>query len=177
MSEYRYTLYRNVPNPGMRRKRVLWVMLNPSTADEVNDDATIRKCIGFSRRWACTEMLVVNLYAARSTDPKGLRKMSDPVGPENDRTILHEATHANLIVLAWGNLPKYAHRRRQAVTWLLRPWRLYALGVTKAGHPRHPSRAPYNTELRELTTPSSDAAKSEPSPSPSTDSPPPSEQS
>jgi hypothetical protein len=149
--EYRYTLSRIITTPSVRpRKRVLWVMLNPSTATDTKDDATIRKCIGFSQRWYCTFMSVVNLYAARSTDPKGLKKMADPVGPENDKTIVHEAAHTDLIVLAWGNLPTYAKRRGRAVLWLLKPWVTHTLGITKAGFPRHPSRAPYSTELRVL---------------------------
>lgn len=117
-----------------------FVMLNPSTADGTQDDPTIRRCIGFAKSWGLGGLHVLNLYALRSTDPKGLWKVSDPVGPENDR---HLTSHAMAacnsgwpLVAAWG-----ANAKPDRVEHVLRlpgMLSLSALGVTKAGAPRHP---------------------------------------
>jgi hypothetical protein len=125
-------------------------MLNPSTADATVDDPTIRKCIGFSRRWRCGVLRVVNLFAFRTTDPRCLKTVTDPVGPENLRWILRSVEAAersrerSTVVCAWG-----AHGTHQnqdaAILRLLkrRTIRLVALGRTKDGQPRHPLYASY----------------------------------
>src|SRR5690606_18576726 len=86
--QYRYLLTRPIPAPFWKPDagEAVFVMLNPSTADASEDDPTIRRCIGFAKEWGCTGLTVANLYALRSTDPKGLWKHRDPVGPENDAT-------------------------------------------------------------------------------------------
>jgi hypothetical protein len=116
---------------------MLLVMLNPSTADEQEDDPTIRRCVSFARREAYAAREVVNLYAYRATDPSDLDSVSDPVGPENDRAILLAAGSAGVIVAAWG-----AHRlaalRAPHVLHLLDDRDVRALGLTKSGQPRHP---------------------------------------
>jgi len=76
---YRYTLTREWEDG----RCVAWLMFNPSNADATDDDATIRKCIGFSKRWGYGRMAVVNLYGVRSRDPKTVAKTADPVGPLN----------------------------------------------------------------------------------------------
>lgn len=97
---YRYLLGRVL---GKGANRILWVMLNPSTADALQDDNTIRKICGFSARWGYDLLEVVNLFALRSTDPTALKKHADPIGPENDRHILEAVQRANTVVCAWGN--------------------------------------------------------------------------
>src|SRR5262249_40146014 len=98
---YRYLLTRRV-GPG--RKSATFIMLNPSTADATADDPTIRKCIGFARRWRCGVLRVVNLFAFRATDPDVLKAAADPVGPENRRWILRSIRRTNrqIVVCAWG---------------------------------------------------------------------------
>src|SRR5579859_5937119 len=84
---YRYRLWRSWEPRG---SRCVFVGLNPSTADESTDDATIRKCVGFAKRWGFGAIEVVNLFAyagVRSTDPRSLLGVSDPVGPDNDGTM------------------------------------------------------------------------------------------
>ena len=76
---YRYLLIRRV---GTSQSRVLFIMLNPSAADEVRDDPTIRRCIGFARDWGFGLLEVVNLFALMSTNPKTLLDAEDPVGPD-----------------------------------------------------------------------------------------------
>jgi len=130
---YRYSLLREWGESG----RVLFVMLNPSTADGEQDDPTIRRCMGFASNAGFGSMSVVNLYAYRSTDPKYAGMAAQPVGPENDATITEEASRADLVVVAWG---AYSHgkNRIKQVLELLRPRRILCLGTTKDGSPRHP---------------------------------------
>lgn len=138
MSTYRYTLTRG---PWLGEGTVLFVMLNPSTADETQDDPTIRRCIRFAQSWGFAALTVVNLYGLRSTDPRGLwRCDGHPVAPafENDLAIAIAAHGANLTVCAWGADPGPLPDRPRQVVDLLSPGRIVALGLTKDGHPRHP---------------------------------------
>jgi len=131
---YRYTLSRSINTGG---KQVLFVMLNPSTADEVQNDPTIRRCIRFAQREGGSILNVVNLFAWRSTDPGVLGEVLDPIGPDNDRHIVEAATKSSLIVCAWGVHGAFMQRGK-AVQQLLADRPLYALGFTKDGAPRHP---------------------------------------
>ena len=123
------------------RPPATFLMLNPSTADANQDDPTIRRCTGFAKTWGLGGIVVVNLYALRSTDPAGLWADGiDPVGPLNDRWLATAATDAALadspLIAAWGANAR--HSRVEAVLDLAHMDRLHALGVTKAGQPRHP---------------------------------------
>jgi hypothetical protein len=141
---YRYRLGRRwARGPG-----VLFIMLNPSTADATQDDATIRRCIGFAKEWQMGALGVVNLYALRATDPRALALADDPVGPLNNDAIHDAITESRLVVAAWGAHPMAAHRvsaLTEATDAIGRT--LACLGTTKAGHPRHPVRLPYGTPL------------------------------
>lgn len=122
------------------RKRLAFIMLNPSTADAEVLDNTVTRCLGFADSWEEYGSLEVgNLFALRSTDPRALRKHPDPVGPDNDSALLGIAERAHLIVLAWGNLGSYKGRSDE-VLGLLRPYlgKLYVLKLTKEGEPIHP---------------------------------------
>jgi len=138
---YRYWLTRRwAPGPP-----VTFVMLNPSTADDTTDDPTIRRCIGFTRRWGYGALRVVNLYAYRTTHPTELATVTDPVGPDNDHWLTTTATTAHTfaapIIAAWGAHPMATHR---ANTVLALPGmhRLQALGRTRTGAPHHPLYLP-----------------------------------
>jgi hypothetical protein len=130
---------------------VCWVMLNPSTADADQDDPTIRKCVGFSKAWGYKRLVVVNLFAWRSTDPKGLRSAPDPIGDGNDHYIREASATADLVVCAWGaNAPKngpWADRAFRVRLMLLGPQGrpIFHLGLTKGGQPSHPLMLPYST--------------------------------
>ncbi|MFE4857306.1 DUF1643 domain-containing protein [Streptomyces sp. NPDC056670] len=118
----------------------VFVMLNPSTADALRDDPTIRRCLGYARHWGCGALMVANLYAWRATDPDDLWTVDDPVGPENDAHLYAAATVASEsggpLVGAWGANAK--PDRIAAVLALPGMDRLTALDVTKAGQPKHP---------------------------------------
>ncbi len=130
---YRYRLHRSWL---MGEGTVLFIMLNPSTADAELDDPTIRRCIGFARRWGFQELVVANLFAWRATDPRELKRASDPVGPENDEHLIALSGDADAVIAAWGVHGGYKNRN-WVVRRLLRGT-VEHLGLTKQGHPRHP---------------------------------------
>lgn len=111
------------------------VGLNPSTADEWQDDPTIRRCINFARDWGFGCLVMANAYAYRSTDPKGLWSVDDPVGPENDDALQSLAQMAGMVLVAWGVNCK-PERQEQVLELLDRP--VHCLGTTKEGFPKHP---------------------------------------
>lgn len=134
--KYRYVLQRSIaPN----RWRCLFIMLNPSTADESVNDPTIGRCVSFARAWGYGELVVCNLFALRSTNPRALHQELDPVGPDNDQHIIREATLAFRTVLAWGNHGSYRQRDKEVLALLpvgVHPKAFAPL--TKEHAPRHP---------------------------------------
>jgi len=101
--KYRYQLSRIWDE---EKPKVLFIMLNPSTADADVDDPTIRRVVNFSKSWGYGGVFVGNLYAYRSTDPKGLKHTEDPIGPENMSHIQSLVGLTDKIVYAWGNNKK-----------------------------------------------------------------------
>lgn len=136
--QYRYTLDRprldGFPDAG----RAVFCMLNPSTADATVDDPTIRRCRGFAERWGCNGITVVNLYALRSTEPRALWEHPDPVGPENDFRLGRIARQCGDVVCAWGAAAREDRVRQVVEIFRNARARLFCLGTTKDGHPRHP---------------------------------------
>lgn len=152
---YRYALWRSWDGP-LPATEVLFVMLNPSTADGHVDDPTIRKCVGFAQRWEHSVLRVVNLFAYRATDPRKLARVAkdgnDIIGPENPWRIGECAAGAQTVVLAWGNsIPKALLGRAAEVVDQLRraapATPLMCLGRTADGQPRHPRVLAYETPL------------------------------
>lgn len=147
---YRYRLWRRWG----RGRHVLFAMLNPSTANADVDDHTIRKCIGFARRWECDGIEVVNLFAWRATDPRQLSIPTDPIGIQNDEHIAEAARAAPMIVAAWGarpqRMPDGAYKQRIARVRGLLGNSALCLGWTKLGLPKHPLMVAYATELLSL---------------------------
>lgn len=133
---YRYLLTRKWREEG---PRLLYIMLNPSTADASVDDPTIRRCIAFGMDWGFSRLEVVNLFAWRATDAKELRNAPDPVGPINDYVTLEAVQRADLIVAAWG-ANSFAVPRSRVVRALVKGCDkpLYCLGKTQGFAPRHP---------------------------------------
>lgn len=133
---YRYTL-RRAWGGG---PRLLFVMLNPSTADALADDPTIRKCMRIARLNCCDGIDVVNLFAYRATDPRMLAMAQDPVGPDNDYWIGMAALRRNTraVIAAWGANAAARIRGEYVRDNLLRGIPLLCLGCTKDGSPRHP---------------------------------------
>lgn len=141
--EYRYRLSRVWDED---QPRCVFVMANPSTADHLVLDPTIRRCVAFARAWGCGALEVVNAFGIRSTDPARIREVADPVGAGNDEAIVAAATSGSIVVAAWG--VHGAHLGREtAVRALLGDAgiELHALLVTRDGHPGHPLYVPGET--------------------------------
>ncbi len=134
---YRYWLMRQVV-PG-NCSTVLFVMLNPSTADADRDDPTVRRCARFVRDRGFGRLEVCNLFALRATDPRALRAAADPVGPDNPAWLTVRAYSADLVVAAWGRHGELNGQGRE-VTELLRDRSMWRFGgeLLKNGMPRHP---------------------------------------
>ena len=146
---YRYELIRPLAaGPG---PICVFAMLNPSTAAEFTDDATVRRCKYFAVRLGATELRIVNLYAFRATEPRQLWKTADPIGPGNDTWIRAAADAAlatnGFVVAAWGAHARTA--RADAVTAILTSTTtVHCLGTTQSGAPRHPLYLPNDTPLQ-----------------------------
>lgn len=134
---YRYTLWRewSMPLIEVNRKFVMFIGLNPSTADETKDDPTIRKCIHYAKAWGYGALCMTNLFAYRSTDPRKMKKHPHPVGPDSDKWLKECARKASLIVAAWGRDGAHLKRDLQ-VEKLIND--LQCLGQNPDGTPKHP---------------------------------------
>ncbi len=131
---YRYGLVRQWNQVG---GAMVVIGLNPSTADADQDDPTIRRCIGFAKREGCGELIMINLFALRATDPKELLAHHAPIGPDNDMAIKELAAVPGCVMLAaWGAHPAAVDRWRSLRHLGL--GRLMCLGKTAGGAPRHP---------------------------------------
>ena len=126
-------------------QRPLFLMLNPSTADENQTDPTLRRCIGFAKQWGCDGIVVGNLFAFRTAYPDAMFAQADPVGPDNDHILPKLARAAPFVVCGWG-AQAGAQARVAHVLALLQQnapmTPLKCLGFTKGGHPRHPLYVP-----------------------------------
>lgn len=141
---YRYTLTREWASGG---RKALFVMLNPSTATEVQNDPTVERCERRARALGFGAFRVTNIFAYRATDPQVMRAQADPVGPSNDQAIAEGAAWADQVICGWG--AHGAHLGRGlAVTGLLRGTGLplYHLGLTLAGAPKHPLYIGYQVQ-------------------------------
>jgi hypothetical protein len=133
---YRYALTRRWG----QGDAVLWVMLNPSTADAEHDDATLRRITAYSRAWGHGALTAVNLYAYRAAKPREMFAAADPVGPDNDAHLTRAAAGHARIVAAWG-----AHARPDRIAAVLAlpgMGSVTALALTASGQPRHPLYLP-----------------------------------
>ena len=152
---YRHVLWRSwAPDAGS----VVFVGLNPSTADASRNDPTIRRCVGFAHDWGFGAMVMVNLFDVRATDPAVMRRRRAPLSRANDAVLLEHARRASLVVAAWG--AHGAHRgRADAVRALLKRHGVEArcFGLTASGEPLHPL---YQRRERRADVPLTDGAPS-----------------
>ena len=144
---YRYALTRTWDPQG---SRVLFVMLNPSTATEVQNDPTVERCERRARALGHGAFRVCNIFAWRATDPRAMRVQADPVGPANDAAIREGADWADVVVCAWGAHGAHLARGRQVEALLRETGKpLRHLGLTRDGHPKHPLYIGYAQEPRD----------------------------
>ncbi len=141
---YRYLLTRTWNPAG---PRALFVMLNPSTATEVQNDPTVERCERRARALGYGAFRVTNIFAFRATDPKVMRAEADPVGPANDQAILDSALWADRIICAWGSHGAHLNRGADVMALLRATGRpLWHLGLTQGGQPKHPLYIGYDRQ-------------------------------
>lgn len=158
--KYRYALWRRFEQPyemlteysptTMRDGYVMFIGLNPSTADENKDDPTLRRCIDFAKRWGYCELCMTNLFGFRATQPRDMLKTANPIGADNDITLLRVAKEAAMILCAWGGEGKFGGRDEVVADMLTRPYAgqkdLMALRLISDGSPEHPLYIPAETK-------------------------------
>lgn len=133
---YRYQLWREWPSG---EGFALFIGLNPSTADETNDDPTIRRCINFAKNWGYQALCMANLFAFRATEPLEMKAATDPVGPDNDQHLTQLIEEASVIVAAWGINGDHQNRDKQVLELIRSLGKsITCLGLTSGGMPRHP---------------------------------------
>lgn len=138
--QYRYGLER-VWSAG---PALLYIMLNPSTADETRNDPTIERCQRRAVALGFGAMRIANLFAFRATRPRDLRRADNPVGPDNDALVLHWHREAGMTLAGWGT--HGAHKGRGAGMAAQLEGAVHTLGLTRDGHPRHPLYVSYAQE-------------------------------
>ena len=135
--KYRYMLKRQWATD--RNNFVNFVMLNPSRADDKEDDPTVNACISFCKKWGYDGFYVTNLFALRTPDPKVLKASSLPIiGDENDFHIKKWAICSKKTIIAWGDHGAFRRRNKEVLNILLKIKTLHCVGTTKSGNPKHP---------------------------------------
>lgn len=139
--QYRYKLWRiwDASKPALNV-----IGLNPSTADELKDDPTIRRCISFARDWNHGGLVMTNLFAFRATKPTVMKAQTEPVGAENDRWLKEVAAEAGLVIAAWGNHGAFLNRSEHVRAMM--PVKLYCFRLTSKEMPEHPLYMPKNIQ-------------------------------
>jgi len=130
--KYRFALWRTWDDS---KPYVMFVGLNPSTADENIDDPTLTRCINYAKIWGFGGVCMANIFAFRATQPAVMKAAKDPVGPKNNEWLKALASDAGLIIAAWGNDGSYL-MRSQEIRELLP--NIHCLKMNKSGEPAHP---------------------------------------
>ena len=143
---YRYSLKRAWETDA--NNQILFIGLNPSTADNQRDDPTIRRCVKFANYWGFNSLEVVNLFAFRATDPMDLFNEESPIGPYNDFWIKRAYKRSTLAVACWGSAGVHKDRSTEVTKYLKN---LFCIRRNKDNSPSHPlylnsklSPIPYN---------------------------------
>jgi len=132
-----------------------FIGLNPSTADETQDDPTVRRCIRFAKDWGYGALWMLNAYAFRATDPRVMKAQGGAaLGPSNNTYLMQAGLNCDIVVAAWGaHCPGSRQDEIRAMfAGMAKP--VYLLGQTKDGCPRHPLYLRADTQpVRWLPTP------------------------
>lgn len=130
--KYRFALWRIWDES---KPYAMIIGLNLSTADETEDDPTVKRCIEFARSWGYGGLCMANLFAFRATMPTDMFTASDPIGVENDKWLIKLAKSAGVVVAAWGNNGTYLSRSKEVIQLIPD---LHCLKMNKTGEPAHP---------------------------------------
>lgn len=129
---YRYVLWRtwDISLPSL-----MMIGLNPSKANELDNDPTIRRCLGFAKLWGFGSLHMTNLFAYMATLPNDLKNADDPIGEENNHWLVETSKRVEKIVFAWGVHGKFNNRDEEVINLFQNA---FCIGVTKEGFPKHP---------------------------------------
>lgn len=130
---WRYSLYREW---NKERPLVTFVLLNPSTADELRDDPTNRRGLDYANRWGYGSCCFVNLFAYRTPYPEAMKLAEDPIGPENNDYIMAWIRRSERTILAWGNHGSFINRDEEVRGMVCR-YNVWSFGYTKVHQPKH----------------------------------------
>jgi len=128
---YRYALWRTWDD---EKGKAMFIGLNPSTANEIEDDRTIKRCISYAKQWGYGGIIMGNLFAYRTPSPAKMMMSNDPVGPENDTWLKRLSEEADIVVAMWGNSGSFLNRSNEVVKMFPS---LMCLRITNAGQPHH----------------------------------------
>lgn len=115
-----------------------FILLNPTPLDPIKLNATVKRCIGFTKKWGGGSLSIVNLYSVLEKDPKKIHTHNRPSLTTNDKYILKSVQKAHKVILGWGDLDQSHQNRIDRVLKLLEDRPVYCLKINKSGHPGHP---------------------------------------
>lgn len=130
--QFRYVLSRVWDE---EKPTVMFIGLNPSTADECEDDPTIQKCIKFAQSWDYGGLYMLNLFAYRTTNPRVLWEVKEPIGNGNDDYIKRYSDGCDKVICAWGNNGDFMQRGKSILQYVPNA---HYLKLNKSGQPSHP---------------------------------------
>jgi hypothetical protein len=130
--KYRFTLWRTWDET---KPYAMFIGLNPSTADETQNDPTVTRCINYAKSWGYGGLCMTNIFAYRATQPEDMMSEKKPIGDENDASILNSAKEAGVVVAAWGNDGSYMGRSKQVKKLVQN---LHCINMNASGEPTHP---------------------------------------
>lgn len=139
---YRYSLERRWVDGVTTPRRIMFIGLNPSVADENQDDRTIKRLVRFSKSWGYNAFVICNVFAYVTPEPKEMLKQSDPIGPLNDNVISKNIDRSEAVVACWGN--HCPPGRQKEICELIEShcYSVYCFRTTKANRPEHPLYLP-----------------------------------
>lgn len=141
---FRYSLSRVWASAG---PRVLFILLNPSTATELHNDPTVERCERRARALGFGAFEVANIFAYRATDPRAMRAAADAIGPDNDQAVFDAASRADMVICGWGGHGIHLDRGADIAARLRAAGvALHHLGMTRNGQPRHPLYLGYDIQ-------------------------------
>lgn len=141
---YRYSLERRWDDGviDVDCRRIMFIGLNPSVADENQDDRTIRRLVGFSKSWGYNAFVICNVFGFVTPDPSEMLKQSDPVGPCNNQVLTRNIERSQAVVACWGNHCPLERQRTICELIEAQCYSVYCFRTTKANRPEHPLYLP-----------------------------------
>lgn len=149
-NRYRYTLWRDLENELLGSGTMLFVGLNPSTADASTDDPTIRRLKSFAIGFGFAMLAVGNLFAYRTSNPAEMLQAHDPIGPDNDWYLRELIDMSNVVLCGWGTDGKHRGRDRKVMSMI--GGKAHCLAINKDGSPTHPLYLPNSSKLTPYKT-------------------------